>query len=388
MHNKIAFNTSSVHSLYIHWPFCPYRCHFCPFVALAGQDQYMQVYHDALIKEIRFFVESRKNNKERLDTLFFGGGTPSTYPTNLLLDTLSILKESFAFHEQTEVTIEVNPGTVKEMQVNAWAKAGINRLSVGVQSLKDGALHNLNRLQCKEDVEQLMSYAPRYIENISIDLIMGIPDVSFEEWKEYVQEIVHWPIKHISIYFLTVHEDTRLYFNVVSGKVVLPSDDFMVNCYFWTQEFLMAQGFEQYELSNFAKKGHFSRHNSVYWDRKPYKAFGLGACSFDGTYRMQNEKNLMRYIEKATDFEGPIVIYEQLTSQQVRLEKAMLGLRRAKGALWNDICADLDEEGVKALRVQIDALVHEGLMISDENRVRLTQKGLVVENQIIMRLGL
>jgi oxygen-independent coproporphyrinogen III oxidase len=388
MHKKMIFKTASVHSLYIHWPFCPYRCHFCPFVALAGQDQYMQIYHDALIKEIELFVQGQSSQKERLDTLFFGGGTPSTYPNNLLLDTLSILKESFGFHEQTEVTIEVNPGTVQEMQIALWAQAGINRLSIGVQSLKDGALHNLNRLQCKKDVEQLMSYASEYIDNISVDLIMGIPDVSFEEWKEYVQKVVEWPIKHISVYFLTVHEDTRLYFNVVSGKVVLPSDDFMVTCYFWTQAFLASQGFEQYELSNFAKKGYISRHNSVYWDRKPYKAFGLGACSFDGTYRMQNEKKLMQYIEKAASAKGPIVVYEQLTTQQIRLEKAMLGFRRAKGALWNDICAELDEEGVKALRMQVDALVHEGLMICDDDVVRLTQKGLVVENQILARLGL
>ncbi|HTM06398.1 MAG TPA: radical SAM family heme chaperone HemW [Patescibacteria group bacterium] len=388
MHKKMIFNTSLVHSFYIHWPFCPYRCHFCPFVALAGQDQYMQVYHDALIKEVTLFIENQLGEKKRLDTLFFGGGTPSTYPTNLLLDTLSILKESFDFYEQTEITIEVNPGTVQEMQVSMWAKAGINRLSVGVQSLKDGALHNLNRLQSKKDVEHLMSYVAYYIDNVSVDLIMGIPEVSFDEWKAYVQEVVQWPIKHISVYFLTVHEDTRLYFNVASGKVVLPSDDFMVTCYFWTQSFLAAEGFEQYELSNFAKKGYISRHNSVYWDRKPYKAFGLGACSFDGMSRMQNEKNLMKYIEKATKSESLVVEYEQLTPQQIRLEKAMLGLRRAKGALWNDICADLDEKGVTALRTQIDTLVCEGLMAYDRDGVRLTQKGLVVENQIIMRLGL
>lgn len=383
----MIFNSKTVHSIYVHWPFCPYRCHFCPFVALAGQDQYMQVYHDALVLEIKAFAKNFLLKRQRLDTLFLGGGTPSTYPTNLLLDMLSILKESFDFHEKTELTIEVNPGTVQESQVALWADAGINRLSIGVQSLKDGALHSLNRLQSKKDVEAVMAFAPRYVDNISVDLIMGIPGVSFDEWKEYVIEIVQWPIKHISVYFLTVHEDTRLYFNVVSGKVVLPSDDFMVACYFWTQEFLALQGFEQYELSNFAKKGYFSRHNSVYWDRKPYKAFGLGACSFDGQYRMQNEKNLMQYIEKATFSGDPVVVCEPLTEQQIRLEKAMLGLRRAQGALWDDICVGFDIAKKLALREQIDELKLEGLMNYNENSVWLTQKGLVVENQIIVRLG-
>ncbi|RTL07440.1 radical SAM family heme chaperone HemW [Candidatus Dependentiae bacterium] len=388
MHKIITFKARSFHSLYIHWPFCPYRCHFCPFVALAGQDQYMQVYHDALIQEINTFIKHYEQNKQRIDTVFFGGGTPSTYPNDLLLDTIAILKESFDFHEKTEVTIEVNPGTVNEEQIDLWQKAGINRLSVGVQSLKDGALHSLNRLQSKHDVEQLMLYAPNYINNISVDLIMGIPDVSFEEWQEYLTKIVQWPIKHISVYFLTVHEDTRLYFNVASGKVQLPSDDFMVDCYFWTQAFLASCGFEQYELSNFARKNFFSRHNSVYWDRKPYKAFGLGACSFDGVKRMQNEKNLIQYIQKATLPDGPIAICEELTDQQIRLEKVMLGLRRSQGALWDDIVVGLDASKVCILQSEVDTLVNEGLMTCDKRVLRLTQKGLVVENQIIARLGL
>ena len=388
MHKKMFFQAPSVHSLYIHWPFCPYRCHFCPFVALAGQDQYMEMYHDALIKEISMFVQRYPQPKQRIDTLFFGGGTPSTYPDNLLLDTLSILKEAFDFHEKTEITIEVNPGTVTERKIALWKQAGINRLSVGVQSLKDGALHSLNRLQNKKDVECLMTYASHYIDNISVDLIMGIPDVSFEEWKGYLAEVVQWPIKHISVYFLTVHEDTKLYFNVVSGKVQLPTDDFMVDCYFWTHSFLASQGFEQYELSNFAKNNFFSRHNSVYWDRKPYKAFGLGACSFDGTNRTQNEKNLMQYIQKASLLDGPVVLSEALTDQQIRLEKVMLGLRRAKGALWDDIAVDLDEEKLHVLHNQVGMLVNEGLMTQNKGVLRLTQKGLVVENQIIVRLGL
>lgn len=388
MHRKMIFGATLVKSLYIHWPFCPYRCHFCPFVALAGQDEYMQAYHKALIQEISLFVSQCSHHRQRIDTLFFGGGTPSTYPEDLLRGMLSMLKESFEFHDNTEITIEVNPGTVKEEKVALWQTLGINRLSVGVQSLKDGALHSLNRLQTKQDVEDLMSYAPHYIDNISVDLILGIPDVSFDEWKEYVKTVIRWPIKHISVYFLTVHEDTKLYFNVASGKVLLPTDDFMVKCYFWTQSFLESEGFYQYELSNFAKDGFFSRHNSVYWDRKPYKAFGLGACSFDGKYRMQNEKNLMQYIQKTELGQDPVAFTEELTEQQVRLERAMLGLRRAEGARWEDIAVSLSDERSRALSEQVDMLVNAELMTYDGKVLRLTQKGLVVENQIIVRLGL
>jgi oxygen-independent coproporphyrinogen-3 oxidase len=355
---------------------------------LAGQDQFMGQYHNALIKEVRTFAYAVKYKKNLLHTLFFGGGTPSTYPNNLLTELIGTLKDVFIFHQDIEITIEVNPGTVKEEQVKLWAGLGINRLSVGVQSLKDGALHDLNRLQTKQDVINLMSFATVYVENVSVDLIMGIPGVSLVEWQEYLHEIMSWPIKHISIYFLTVHEDTRLYFRVVEGKVRLPSDEYMIDCYQWTCAFLALHGFEQYELSNFAKNGYHSRHNSVYWDRKPYKAFGLGACSFDGNRRMQNEKNLTHYIKQIENDQEPVALCELLNDEQIRLEKAMLGLRRIKGACWTDMCAGLNDEKIKIVRTNVHILAEEGFIIFENDRVKLTQKGLLVENQIVSRLGL
>lgn len=382
----MEYNSSiATHSVYVHWPFCPYRCHYCPFVALAGQDQHMHEYHRALVAEIEHFGK-QAGKRDQLQTLFFGGGTPSTYPSELLLDTFGILSKVFDFQETIEVTIEVNPGTLTKEKLAVWKQAGINRLSVGVQSLKDGVLHELNRMQRVQDVYTLLDIAPEYVSNISVDLILGLPSVTQEEWKKYLQEIVTWPIKHISIYFLTVHEDTQLYFKIQKEQIKLPPEEQVVSLYYWTRDILMKHGFFQYELSNFAKPGYESRHNSVYWDRKPYKAFGLGGCSFDGTHRLQNEKNLLKYMQKVHAQESITVFNETLTEKQIYLEKIMLNLRRSKGVLWQELNAELSELQQLELQQRVAVLKQEGLLHDDGQRLILTVNGLVVENQIITQL--
>jgi len=293
-------------------------------------------YHQALCKEIRAFGV-QLDHKLELDTIYMGGGTPSTYPDDLLLDMFGTIREIANFNYNSEVTIEVNPGTVRAEQLQIWRSAGINRISMGVQSLKEKALHALNRMQNTQDIYRLLEQAQGIIDNVSVDFILGLPGVSESEWKAYLSQVVTWPIKHISMYFLMVHENTPLYFKVQSKIVDLPKDDAVVDLYHWSCQLLQEHGFEQYEVSNFAKKGYQSRHNTVYWDRKPYKAFGLGACSFDGQWRFQNEKSLLPYLESIEQNRHVIAFSEELTEPQIRLEKIMLGVRRAQGVEWDDL---------------------------------------------------
>ncbi len=372
-------------SLYIHWPFCPYKCHFCPFVALASHDQFMERYHAALIEEIKQFAGTYKGTRE-IDTIFFGGGTPSTYPDDLLLDTFDTLKKIFSFSKHVEVSIEVNPGTVRAEQLAHWKELGINRLSIGVQSLKDQVLQKLNRLQSAAQVQDLLSKAPEHFENLSVDLILGLPDVSEDEWKALIEKVVAWPIKHVSVYFLTVHEDTPLYFKVTTNRVTLPSDDSMVRLYEWTVEKLAAHGFGRYELSNFAQPGFESRHNSAYWERVPYKAFGLGACSFDGTQRFQNEKNLMKYMEGVANKKDVIAFSESLTPDQIHLERLMLSLRRKKGVSWNDLFEYMPSNKHERVKQVVSRLKSQKMLSEMDGSLMLTTAGMVVENEIIAQL--
>ncbi|HSC25047.1 MAG TPA: radical SAM family heme chaperone HemW [Candidatus Babeliales bacterium] len=379
--------SSHTRSLYIHWPFCPYRCHYCPFVALASHDPFMERYHNALTKEIQEFG-SNYANRLPLNTIYFGGGTPSTYPDHLLRDMFATLNQFFIFDENTEITFEVNPGTVRFEQLSLWKELGINRISIGVQSLNDSVLHKLNRLQKATDVYSLLDKAPSYFDNISVDVILGLPGISMIEWKELLAKIVTWNITHISMYILEVHDSTPLFFNVSSKKVILPCDDEVVDAYYWSREFLINHNFNQYEISSFAKTKKESRHNSMYWERLPYRGFGLGACSFDGTSRLQNEKNLIKYLESIEQNKYKPVFTEIITKDQIYVEKIMLGLRRTKGVCWEEISNNLTVVQKKELKTIINTLQKEKLIIENNGRLQLTPAGLVIENEIITRLAL
>lgn len=374
-------------SFYIHWPFCPYRCDFCPFIALASHDQFMDSYHDALCKEFKRFF-GQYEQKDQLETLFLGGGTPSTYPDRLILDMFGRLKDVLVFSEATEVTIEVNPGTVRVEQLALWKGIGINRLSIGVQSSKDSVLKKLNRQHSINDVYFLLRHAPTFFTNISVDLIVGLPGVSRNEWQLFLHEVITWPIQHISLYCLMLHEQTPLYFKCKEQKIILPKEDYVSSLYEWSIVFLKNNGFEQYEISNFARPGYQSRHNMVYWDRKPYKGFGLGACSFDGKRRFQNQVNLMRYMEALNNADDTTMFVEELTDEQVRLEKIMLGLRRSDGLLYATLFDELSEEKRDRLREKITFLKEHNFIREKNGRVLLTSAGLIVENTIIVQLSL
>ncbi len=377
---------ASAQSLYIHWPFCPYRCHFCPFVALAGHDSFMMQYHKALLKELELFFDQRLNSLP-LQTVFFGGGTPSTYPEDLLEETINLLQERAGFTDTYEMTIEVNPGTVTTEKLHAWKKLGINRLSIGVQSLNDELLKKLNRHQKAADVYALLEAGSALFENISVDLIIGLPGVSPDEWKRLISIVCSWPIKHVSMYFLTVHEDTQLYFGVQRNTIVLPREDEVVDLYYWTIERFAESGIHQYEISNFGRPGWESQHNRVYWDRKPYMACGLGACSFDGTQRFQNEKNLLNYMNNAINNDTVVVFAETLTDDQAWLEWLMLGLRQIKGIALDDVLTPLTSGGRELFMMRVQELVAVHMIKCENGRIALTPGGLSVASEVTVKLS-
>ena len=346
----------------------------------------MKRYHQALVKEIELFAKSH-TGKEPLKTIFFGGGTPSTYPDELILDMFAILKRSFVINQDTEVSIEVNPGTVRIEQLTLWQQIGINRLSIGVQSLNDKVLKNLNRHQSAQDVAFVLEKAQSSIENVSVDLIIGLPGIAEAEWKDLLSQVVTWPIKHVSVYFLTVHEGTALFYRVKKNDVVIPPDESVVDLYIWTVNFLKEHGFEQYEISNFARDGHYARHNQVYWARTPYKAFGVGACSFDGSRRYQNNKNLVHYLEGMEQKGNADDFVEELSEGQVYLETLMLGLRQAQGIKLSTILEQNDGVSTEKVEKDIEEMEEAGYLRRMGDTIRLTPLGLAVENELVVKLS-
>lgn len=379
-HNKIE-------SLYIHWPFCPYKCHFCPFVALAGQDRHHSEYQRALKAEIESFAHLQKQSIA-LKTIYIGGGTPSTWPHDLLLDMFDTLRSTFDFSAICEITIEANPGTVTAEHIELWQKIGITRVSVGVQSLNDSVLQDLNRKQSADQVRTLLHQLKGAIHSVSVDMIVGLPGISKEEWKEILLEVVTWPIMHVSLYFLSVHEGTPLYFRVARNQVTLPPDDATVDLYYWSVECLENAGFKQYEVSSFAKEGFESMHNQVYWDRKPFKGFGIGAWSFDGTFRIQNEKNIEKYM-KAQEEKKEVVFYkEKLTDKDIRLEKLMLGLRKRAGYSIVEAVKDLTKQEQVIFFEKLAALEEKKIIQINDQQIVLAKTSLALENEVSAYLSI
>ncbi len=377
--------SADTQSLYLHWPFCPYRCRFCPFVAMFGHEQYMGEYHAALQQEIAIFAKKYTGNRT-IRTLYLGGGTPSTWPNNLLLDTFGTLKSEFVLNKSSEITIEVNPGTVTRRQVVLWRGVGINRVSVGVQSLNDLVLQNLGRYQTAAQVQALIPQLATHFDNISVDLILGFPGVLPNEWKKQLAQIVAWPLTHLSLYFLSLDPFTRLERDVRMGTCVLPAEQEVLETYYWSIDFLVRQGFEQYEISNFARPGYESLHNRAYWERKTYKGFGLGAWSYDGVSRVQNRKSLLPYMHGIQRGDDITEYSERLTPEQVRLEKIMLGLRQTRGVCTEDLMADRSIRQQETVQNTIARLVQEQLLVECAGRIFLTPAGYAVENSVAVAL--
>jgi len=344
----------------------------------------MPRYHYALMQEIATFATPL--GRLPIETIFLGGGTPSTWPDELLLDMGGTLKALFELVPGYEMTIEVNPGTVRREQFPLWKEVGINRLSIGVQSVNEKVLQNLNRHQSTAQVTSLLEDASRSFDNLSIDLIIGLPGVSDEQWRAMLTELGAWPIRHVSVYFLTVHEGTALYYRVQQNDLFLPPDDTIVDLYLWTVDQLAAHGFVQYEVSNFARPEGECRHNKAYWQRTSYRGFGVGAWSFDGTHRFANVRTLDEYLARMEAGHDPQGTTEELSADQIWMERIMLALRQKMGIARDTLFADANAERAKALETLLTQLITTGRLKQHDDRYLLTPAGLAMANEIVVRL--
>lgn len=352
---------------------------------MANLDYKMQDYYTALKKELVRYA-SQGGSQAPLYTVYIGGGTPSTFPNDLLLDMFGTLEDTFDTCTISEITIEANPGTVTLDQVAVWQKIGITRVSIGVQSLDDRVLAQLNRRQKADQVRDLVKMLAGSIPSLSIDLIIGLPGITDDAWKTMVLEVVTWPINHLSVYFLSVHDTTPLYFRLKRQEFTLPADDGLVDLYYWTVRTLEHYGFYQYEVSSFAQPGHESLHNQMYWQRRPYKGIGIGACSFDGQQRFQNTKNIMEYIESQDNNQDLYYFSETLNEQQVRAEKIMLSIRTKAGVAIKTVMEGITSEQELLVKERIFQLEQKNYIVVTQGRIYLQPAALAVEHEVAVLL--
>jgi oxygen-independent coproporphyrinogen-3 oxidase len=368
-------------SLYLHFPFCETKCHYCDFYSI-GREKTREsdagVFERALIQEIKLLGEAG-GFPDKFETLFLGGGTPSMTPPDSMGRIFSTLFRYNSLAPDYEWTMEANPSSIELGQFRAYRELGLNRVSMGVQSLRNDHLSRLGRVHDESQaLRALDAVFEAGFDNVSTDLLCGVPGQTVADLESHLRELTRFPISHLSIYLLTLAPHHRMYKE-------LPDDEEQLRHLLFIDEYMRGAGFEHYEISNFARPGKQARHNLVYWTGGSYRGLGPSAHSYDaaGRKRFKNVSSLHKYASLLND-EGklPVEWEESLTDEQLELEKWMLAIRLDRG---------FGREWLRSPRQQAKAemLVHESLLEphpSDASRLRATPRGFALSDAIVKEL--
>ena len=376
--------------LYIHVPFCIKKCAYCDFLSAPAGEEERQRYVETMIKEIQGY--RKKYQEYCVTTIFVGGGTPSVLSGEQIKEVFNALRASFVIDTQAEITIEVNPGTVTEEKVEAWMQAGVNRISIGLQSVNDEELQMLGRMHTYKDF--LNTYhllRDKGFNNLNIDLISAIPGQTLESWKKTLSTVAELEPEHISAYSLIVEEGTPFYTiygeggadgNLESVVQPLPDEETERFIYEETETILQKYGYDRYEISNYAKPGYACRHNEGYWRRVNYLGVGLGASSLIENQRFRNFSTYDAYMDA---IQNQKLFHEEVESLSVtdEMEEFMfLGLRMMSGISREEFQKKFGKKIETVYEKQIQQLKKDGLIEFVENRIRLTKRGIDISNYV------
>jgi oxygen-independent coproporphyrinogen-3 oxidase len=370
--------------LYIHIPFCARKCIYCDFFSVPYDESVARGYAAALCRELHI----KRSLADDLKTVFFGGGTPSILPADCFSEIFHCIRDSFILSPAAEISVEMNPGALGERTIDLLLSLGVNRFSIGVQSFRDSELKALGRIhtgaQALKTIESLKAAG---VENFGIDLLYGIPGQTTDEWEETLEVTTGLCPSHISAYELTPEKETPLYREIESGHLTMPEEDLVAEMYGSAIDLLSSAGYGHYEISNYARPGFGCLHNLNYWDRGEYIGAGAGAHSFLKGRRFMNTKEIASYITKLETNILPEKDSSRISPQDAAREFLFLGLRKTAGI-------SLEESVAMGLRIGENCrdLIDNGCMETDGACLRLTRKGLLISNTVIItlfeRLGL
>lgn len=368
--------------LYIHIPFCVKKCEYCDFLSWNAGEEERQQYVAALLSEIESYREFAKGY--RVSTIFIGGGTPSVLLPKQMEDILQKIYEIFELERRPEITIEVNPGTVDEEKLQCYKANGVNRLSMGLQSVKDEKLRLLGRIHTYQEFAESYELARKVgFDNISIDLISSVPGQTLQEWKEELEIAAVQNPEHISVYQLIIEEGTPFYEKYAEHPELLPDEETSREIYLWTGRFLKEAGYEQYEISNYAKPGKESRHNLKYWERGDYLGLGLGAASMVRNIRMSNTKDMRTYLERC---DKPKTMREdvQFLEEPRQMEEFMfLGLRKTRGVSKKEFKRIFGREMDMVYEKALHKCLENGMLLEHKDRIFLSEEGTLLSNMVL-----
>ena len=380
--------------LYFHIPICVAKCPYCDFVsypldALTSVER--EIITESLADELDLALSARPELRGRpLDSIYFGGGTPSLLPADVVADLLEQARGSFAPREPVEVTLECNPVSSEIERLEAYREAGVTRISLGAQSFNDSVLKNLGRLHAAQQARDAIARI-RSLDFASwgFDLIFGAPGSTLEQWRKDLAQAIALRPPHLSVYGLTLHEGTELYERyaacdkpLLEGNAPLPDEETLREMFLMARRMLTEAGWRHYEISNYALPGHESRHNSLYWTGGEYLGIGVSAHSYLGGRRMANPALLTDYLKRLEAGEFPATV-EALPSVRARRgERIMLALRQLDGFDPQEIGKTLGCDFLKEYGSELGALEEHGLLVVSKRNVRLSEEGLLLSDLV------
>lgn len=371
---------SSPLAIYIHVPFCRQKCAYCDFASFAGQEGNWRRYFEALHGEISAYTNELRAYEAR--SVFFGGGTPSIVPAEEIAGVLAALRRAVSFAEDVEITLEANPGTITAEKLEIYRRAGVNRLSIGVQSFDDGILARLGRIHSAAQAAEAVQTARRAgFENISMDLMYGLPEQSMAQWKHSLQRAIDLQPAHISAYSLIVEDGTPMQRWVQEGSVRIPDEDCINEMQRMAVDVLGKAGYARYEISNYALPERESRHNITYWQGGEYLGLGSAAHSLMGNVRFSNPPELDRYMAGARRLDAA-----ERSLEDRREEMLMLSTRMVCGLDLRRWQAEFGEDFQSTHKRVIEKLTRYGLIEIVDAHLRLSATGLELQDSVVLEL--
>jgi len=365
--------------IYVHIPFCRRKCYYCDFISYSNKDSKIEEYIEAVKREIEL-----QKIKSKITTVYIGGGTPSYIDSKYIREIMSeICAKNLS--KEAEITIEVNPGTVTIEKLKDYKEAGINRLSIGLQTTQDELLKQIGRIHNYEQFLETYKMAREVgFKNINVDLMLGLPNQRIKDLKESLDNVIELQPEHISVYSLIVEDGTPIANKIEVGDLQLPEEDLERNMYWYVKNTLELNGYKHYEISNFAREGYESRHNMNCWKQKEYIGIGLAAHSYRDITRYSNTSSLGEYIRnvKQENLERNRIIHEIQKEDDSKKEYMLLGLRQIDGIKISEFKEKFGDNPIYLFRNELKKLVDASLVAIDDDNIRLTNKGIDLANLV------
>lgn len=372
--------------VYIHIPFCHQICNYCDFNKVFFKNQPVDEYIEAVGKEMELVVQQMPGKFDNIETIFLGGGTPTALSAEQIKRLLDLIAKYLPTNKVIEFSSEANPDELTIDKLKALKSGGVNRLSMGVQSFDEQLLKKLGRTHSNEHVYETIEHAKAVgFENISIDLMYGLPGQTMEQWEDTLNKAFQLKLPHYSAYSLIVEPKTIFYIRYAKGKLNLPTEELEADMYDLLMNKMEQNGLKQYEISNFALDGYQSTHNKIYWDNDEYAGFGAGAHGYLNGDRYSNIGPIKKYISSINDSSRPLLSTHKVTKEEMIEEQMFLGLRKNEGVSFDEFERKFGTP-LKSLFVDtIQQLVNNGLLIDDGRFVRLSRKGRFIGNEVFQQ---